>query len=195
MQSRVGDDAAQRDGVGVLRDCIVDEIQLAGLIIEPAVRQPDPDNDRLETAPRRIAIAQHQPLAHRNRERDIHRVLADDRGQHAGTRTDDVAVGYRGAADLAVDRRVDFGVVEIDLRQLHLRLRGLHLCFEALLVGDRGVIGGLLAGRTAEQSFGPVGGQLGVDQRCLQLRDLGLLRLQVGLERAALELDKADRRS
>jgi hypothetical protein len=38
MQNRVGDDAAERDGVGVLRDCIIDEIQLAGLIIETTVR-------------------------------------------------------------------------------------------------------------------------------------------------------------
>ena len=100
---------------------------------------------------------------------------------------DDVAVGDRGAADLAVDRRVDLGIVEIDLRQLHLRLRGLHLGLEAALVGERGVVGRLLAGRPAEQGSRPVGGQLGVGQRRLQLRHLRLLRLEVGLERAALQ--------
>ena len=46
----------------------------------------------------------------------------------------------------------------------------------------------MLAGRPAEQSPRPIGGQLGVFQRRLQLRDLRLLRREIGLERAALEL-------
>src|SRR3984885_15456958 len=115
IQRRIGDGAAQRDGVGILRDGVVDEVQLTGLAIKPAVRQANLDHHRLEAAPGRVALPQFQRLAYRNREGDIHRVLADDGGERPRTGVDDVAFGDRGATDLAVDRRVDFGIIEIDL--------------------------------------------------------------------------------
>src|SRR5437763_1861478 len=83
----------------------------------------------------RRAAGDHQPTAlavtaplqldhgaRRHREDDEHRVLADDRHQGAGRRADIVAGRDRGAADLAVDRRADLGVVEVDAGLLELRL-------------------------------------------------------------------------
>ena len=46
----------------------------------------------------------------------------------------------------------------------------------------------MLTRRSAQQGSGPVGRELGVDQRRLQLGDLGLLRLEIGLERTALQV-------
>jgi len=51
------------------------------------------------------APAQRQPLAYRNREGDVHGILADDQGERAGFGTDHIAFRDIGAADLAGDRR------------------------------------------------------------------------------------------
>src|SRR6478609_5532633 len=67
FQDRIGNGSPQRDGVGVLRDGIVDEIQLTDLVIEPAVRQAQPDDDRLEAATGCIMVAQLASLAHGDR--------------------------------------------------------------------------------------------------------------------------------
>ena len=66
----------------------------------------------------------------------------------------DIADGHRGAADLAVDRRADFGVVEIDLRLLLLRLRGKQLRLVDSFVGARAIDRRLLAGGCVQQRFG-----------------------------------------
>jgi hypothetical protein len=64
---------------------------------------------------------------------------------------------------------------------------GLHLGLQAALVGERRVVGRLLTGGPAEQGTRPVGGQFGVFERRLQLRDLGFFRREIGLEWTALE--------
>src|SRR5262249_44601134 len=82
----------------------------------------------------------------------------------------------------------DVGIVEVDLRSFHLGLSGLYLGLETALVGNRGVIGRLLAGGSAEQDPRPFGGQFGVLKRRLQLRDLSLLCCKISLKRASFEL-------
>src|SRR5882672_8726339 len=187
VQRRIGDFAAYQEGVGALCDGVVDEVQLAGLVIKATIGQADLDHDRAEAAPRRVALAQLQSGTHRDREYYVHRILADDGRQHARSRGDHVTFGHRGAADLAVDGRTDIGVVEVDLGRLHLGLGGLHLGLQAALVGERRVVGRLLTGGPAEQGTRPVGGQFGVFERRLQLRYNRLLRRKVGLERTPFE--------
>jgi len=188
MQRQIGDDAAYREGVGALRDGVVGEVQFSGLTVDATVRQPDLDHHRIEATLGHIALPQLKRLAHRDRESHIHRILADDGGEHPGTRTDDIAVRHRGATDHSVDRRTDLGVIEVDLREFHLRLGSRHLSFEAALVGDCGVIGRLHSRGAAEEGSRALSGQLGVFERRLQLRHLRLLRRKIGLEWTAFKL-------
>jgi hypothetical protein len=53
----------------------------------------------------------------------VNRVLADDGGKHAAARPDEIAYGQQRAADAAIDRRVDVGVAQFQLRPLQLRLQ------------------------------------------------------------------------
>ena len=132
-------------------------------------------------------LHQRRDRARGDREDDVHRVLADDRRENAGARRDIIADRHQGAADLAVDRRANVGVAEIDLRLVELRLGAQHLGLEGQLVRLRGVDGRLLPGRGVEQRLGARQGQVGVLQLRLVLSDHRLLRLDIGLERALLE--------
>src|SRR5262245_15577033 len=80
-QDRIWNDPADRDRIGALRDHVVDEIELAGLGVDSAVRKTKPDLHRLEAALFGILLAQLEGAARRHRKDDIHRVLADDRRQ------------------------------------------------------------------------------------------------------------------
>ena len=69
---------------------------------------------------RSVLLLHLQELALADREGHIHRVPADDHGQRAAVRADDVALGQLGAADLAGDRRGDLGVAEVDVGGLQV---------------------------------------------------------------------------
>ena len=114
---RVGDAGPQHERVGAGGDRGIDIVEPAGLAVEAALRQSEPDLDRIEPALVGIMVAQVQHRADRDRKQHVHRVLADDGDQRAGAGADHVAHGQRGAADLAGDRRVDLGVVQVDLRR------------------------------------------------------------------------------
>ena len=75
-----------------------------------------------------------EQLALRDREQHADRILADHGGQHARIGADDVARRDGGAADAAVDRRLDLGVGELDLgvAQLGLGILELRLGLELL---------------------------------------------------------------
>jgi hypothetical protein len=79
-----------------------------------------------------------------NRRDDLHRVLTDNGGQHTRTLRNVIADGDGGAADLTVDRRADFGVVEIDLRLLQLRLGAEDLRLQGIVGGGGAIDIGLL---------------------------------------------------
>src|SRR4051812_5106665 len=81
-QDRVGDLATHGDRVGILGDRVVDEVQLAGLAIHAAIGQSQPEYHGFQTALWSVTFAQFEGLAQRHREGDVHRILADDRGQY-----------------------------------------------------------------------------------------------------------------
>ena len=109
------------------------------------------------------------------------------RRQCAGARRDDVADGDRGAADLAVDRRTDLGVGEIDLRLFLLCLRRQHLGRVGQHGGARRIDGGLLAGWRLDQRFGALKRQRGIRELRLGLLHGCFLGFQIGLERRLLQ--------
>ncbi len=182
VERRIGNGATQHDCIGAGGHCVVDEIQLAGLAVEAAVRQADLYLLGVESTLVGIVLAQLQRGAQRHREHDIHRVLADDRRQHAGAGGNHVAGGDRGTADLAADRRADFRIAKVDLRGPHLRFRVLHQRGVGQHGGAGIIHGGLLAGRGAQQRHGAVIGDRRVHQVGLQLLHRGLLGGEVRLE-------------
>ena len=144
----------------------------------------------------RIAAAQVERGALRHREQHVHRVLADDRRQRAAGRRDDIAFGDRGAADLAVDRRADLGVAEVDLGGLQLRLRAGDLRRKGALRGERGVDGRLLPGGRASTASGPARRvSCGIAVLRLELLDGRLGAVDLRLKRRPVRADRAGRPS
>ncbi len=152
-----------------------------------AVRQTDRHDGADKPAARGKALAQAEHGADRDGKDHVHRVLAHDRGENAGGRRDDVAHGQRRAADLAVDRRADLGVVEIDLRLLQRRLGAFDLRLKRLLARKRRVDARLLAGGRVEKLLGAAQRHRGIDELRLEIVDRRLLCRDVGLERRLLE--------
>src|SRR5262245_2010830 len=134
----IGHGGAHDQRVGPLIDLRVGEVPGAAMGVLLAVGQAQPDLDLAEfaalLAPR---LADRLEVANAHRKQHIDRILAHDGGQHAARRVDEVAYGEGGAADAAVDRRADVGVVEIDPGLGERRL-GLHD------LARRGVDGGLV---------------------------------------------------
>ena len=110
----------------------------------------------------------------------------DTRMPRAGA--DVVAGGDGGAADLAVDRRADLGVVEIDLRLLQLRLGAQDLRLQSAWALASAVStvacwpAGVFSSAWARPST-----ICGVRKLRLELRDRRLLGLDVGLKRPLLQ--------
>src|ERR1700716_755643 len=126
----IGDDGPHHQRVGLLIDLRIGEIPDAGMRIVLSVRESNADIDLGQPAallaPR---LADGLEVAHAHREQHIDRVLADDGRQHTACRVDEIAHGESGAADAAVDRRANVGVVEIELGLLQRRLQLHDLAF------------------------------------------------------------------
>jgi hypothetical protein len=174
-------------GVGLGGDRIVDEVEFALLAVDAAIGKLDFDAESPETASRDEPLAKLVHSAHRDRKYHIHRVLAYDCGKRAGRGADDVALRDSGQPDLARDRSVDFGVAQVDLRLLELRLRAEHLRLQASFGCDGGVVGRLLTGWAGKKRFGALQSLFRKLKLRLQLIDRGLLRLNVGFERRLLD--------
>ena len=123
-----------RSGLGMMARMISESVccstcgsvkfQTPGCGIVLAVREPQADIDLDQPAALLAArLADGLEVAHAHRKQHIDRILADDGRQHAACRIDEIADGEGGAADAAVDRRADVGVVEIELGLLERRLQ------------------------------------------------------------------------
>ena len=153
-----------------------------------SVGEPHQDLDLVQPAaflaPR---LADRLEIAHADGKQHVDRILADDGRQDAARRIDQVADGVGGAADAAVDRRADVGVVEIDFGLLERRL-GLHdlgggRVHRRLVLVDYGLGAELLLGQVQLPSVL----QLGVGRFGLGRGEVGL-----GLLDQRLVLDLLD---
>ena len=167
------------------------------LRIEGAVGQAHAHGDM----PVRIAelgdaalVVEHVALA--RLENHVDRVLAHDRRERAGWRTDQIADGEIGEPDAAVDRRVDLGIAEIDLRLVERRLRLEHVGLRRRLVGRALIDGGLrdvlvahqlLAARELKRGIGL--GRLGLGEIGALLRDRRLVGVLLDAEQEVAGLD------
>ena len=184
---RVGDARAQQDGVGVGRHGRVDIVDLAGLVVDRAVRQAQLHRHRAHAALVGVALFQVFAGARGNGKQHIHRVLADDIHQRAGGRRDHVADRDRGPADLAGDGGPDLGISQVDLGDAQLRLRRHHLRRLGPLVGDRVIDVRSLARRRVQQGLRPLKLDIGVRQTRAGVGDRGFLLGNRGLERRAFQ--------
>src|SRR5262249_36258915 len=89
-QDRIRNHRTDKQRVGVERDGIVHEIELANLIINSTVRQANSDFHRVETALIAILFAQLDSAAGRDRKYRINRILTDHCDQCTGRRADQI---------------------------------------------------------------------------------------------------------
>src|SRR5439155_15237523 len=85
------------------------------------------------------------------------------------------------------DRRADFGIAETDLGDLQLRLGGLALGRKGALRGEGAIDRRLLAGGGLQQVLRALERQLGVAVLRLELLHIGLVGIDLSLERGLLE--------
>ena len=183
--------------VGALVDLHVDEVEPADLAVERAVGQLHLDRHALGiVAARRAFLAHRQELALRHREGHVHRVLADDGGQRAALRPDEVADREVAAADPAGDRRLDVGVAEIELGRGQVRLLPAQVG-----LGLAGAAGGLVQPRLGRRllldqlrlapplDLGEVQRRLGAGDRGVDVLDLGLVGRLLDHEQQVARLD------
>ena len=159
------------------------------LVVGRAVGEFEADQRGLSVRRQPVRL-QRQEFALADREGDIHRVVADDLGQHAGIGADDITHSHLGAADPAGDRRPDLGVAEIDLGGLQVGGGRGFVALRALLVGDTLVADGDRAGIRLQQVLGTLALHRGVLEGALGLLERALRLLDRGLERAALDAEE-----
>jgi hypothetical protein len=105
----------------------------------------------------------------------------------AGSGSDDVALRDGGLPDLARNGSADFGVAQVDLRLLELRLRAKNLRFETSFGSKSGVVGRSLTRWAGKKGFGPLQSLFRILKLRLQLIDCRLFRLNVGFEGRLLD--------
>ncbi len=190
---RIGHRGADQHRVGGAIDRYVDEIDRAFLFVGRPVGKTDLDLDAIGVAEFSGQLRLQQ-FALADRKRHIHRILADDGREHAAVRADDVAGRDIGFADLAVDRRRDIGIAEIDVRRVQIGLIGHDGALGLLVRGKRLIAGDDSAGILVEQILralqldrGEHLGRFGSLQIALGLLDVGLEQsLLDAVERIAL---------
>jgi hypothetical protein len=126
--------------------------------------------------------AQLEHGAYRDRENHIHRVLDDDGGQRPVGRANDIADGDGCLADLAIDRRRNRRIAQVDLGEFQTGLGSQQLALEIALGGFGRIDRRLLAGRRVEQRLGALQHNIGIHRLRLNLVDRPLLSLHIGLE-------------
>ncbi len=123
----------------------VDKVDLAGVLVGAAVGKQQRRLDARDVdALAGLLGAQEFALA--DRKGHIHRILADDDGQRPALRTYNVALRDVGLANLARNRRNDFGIAEIDLGGLQIGLVDQKRTFGRFIGGKRLVAGNLGTG-------------------------------------------------
>ena len=131
------------------------------------------------------------PLA--DGEADIHRILADDDGQHTAIGIDDIALGDVGLANLSRDRRRYIGIAEVDFRGRQVGLVA-HQLPVGLLIGGQGLVSrDNGSGILVEQFLRPPQLKLGQDLGRLASLDCGLGYSDRRLEQSFL--DTVERRA
>ena len=185
----IGDDGPHDQRIRLLLDLRIGEVPDAGMGIVLSIREPQADIDLDQPAALLAArLADGLEVAHAHRKQHIDRVLADDGRQYAACRIDEIADGEGGAADAAVDRRADVGVIEIELGLLERRLHLHDLAFGGV---DRCLVLVDLALRTElalRQVHGAVVLELGIDELGLGDGEISLGLLDRRLELRLLDL-------
>ncbi len=128
-----------------------------------------------------------QELALADRERHIHRIAADDHGQRTAVRSDHVAFGQFGAADLAGDWRGDLGVAQVDVGGLQVGIGDDHVALGAFLIGNPYVEQRLGGGVGLGQFLCACALRGGVGEFALRLKERALRLLHRRLERVRLD--------
>ena len=125
------------------------------------------------------------PLA--DGEADIHRILADDDGQHTAVGIDDISLGDVGLANLSRDRRTIIGVAEVDSCGRQVGLVAHHLPV-GLLIGGQGLVSSDNgSGILVEQFLSPPQLKFGQHLGCLASLDCSLRRRDRRLEQSFLD--------
>ena len=184
MPLGIGNHPAHGDRIGRLVHLVIDEIDLADLVVEGAVGQAQLE---LQVGRGPGPILRLLQLPHRHREGDVDRVHADDGGQGTAARAHEIADGVVGEADLAADRRHDVGVAEIDLRLAQRRLALLHVGGGIVLLGLALVDRRLRDVLAPHQRIGALVLDLGVGERGLGRGEIGLRLIGLGLELRLLD--------
>src|SRR5256886_7139103 len=119
---RVRHGGAGDDRIGRTIDRHIDEIDLAELVVNGSIRKSNLDLDVLDVGWLTALSLQEFALAHR--ERDIHRILADDCGEDAAVAANDTTFGHGGARHVGGNRCGNLGITQIDLRGRQVGLAG-----------------------------------------------------------------------
>ena len=182
----IGEHRPDRLTVGSRIDLDIEKIDAALLAVERAVGQSDAGPHLAG----HLGVAGFEHLALRHGEEHLHRVVLHHGREHAGIRPDQIARRDRRPPDPAGDRRLDFGVGELDLRVAQVRLglhdRGLGLTLlgcSLVELGDRGIA---LAGKLG----GALQLLIGIRERRLGGGELRFALIDRGFER--LPLDRED---
>src|SRR5207237_305581 len=104
--------SARQDGIGGAVHGQFDEIYLAGMLVRDSVRKKQGrfDAGNIDGVSGLLGV---QEFTLADGKGHVHRILADDDGQRTGFRTDDIADGDVGLADLACDGRVGLSIAEM----------------------------------------------------------------------------------
>ena len=90
LNHRIGDCAAQDEGVGILGNADIDEVELAGLAVYFPIGQAHANLDGMIAALVGIAFPKFKNAAHRDRKDHVHGIRADNRRQRTAGRADNV---------------------------------------------------------------------------------------------------------
>src|SRR3984885_14757121 len=167
---------ARGDGIGVGLNLNVEKIRHAGMRINAAVGQPDVNGHmRVLVSGRCDPAPIFDDIGFARLEDDVDRILADDGREYPGRRTDQIADRVVGNTDAAVDRRIDFGVAEIDLGLFEQRLRLQYVSLRRLFGGQVLIDRRLRHVLAFHQFLGALQLQIGIDLGRLRFGDIGRL--------------------
>ena len=129
-----------------------------------------------------IARAQLEHGAYRDRENHIGRVLSDDGGQCPARRADDIADGDGCLADLAIDRRRNRRVAQVDMGDFEIGFGGQQLALRLPWLALAESTVDCWPADSAEQRLARCSIISAFTQLRLRLVDRPLLSLHIGLE-------------
>ena len=175
---RILKESPDPDGVGGVESLVVDDDDLAGLVVDGSVGQVELD-DRLLLQIGFVA-EEFEEVALADGKTHTDGIGGDNIAQFAGCRSDVVSGSVDGFAGLSIDLGVDFGVFEVSLGKHQSCLGGEELGFESVHVLFGVLFGVLRNCLVAEKCVVTAEVLLGVCQLRLDLLDLGARRVDSG---------------